>query len=806
MSDWPTTRPSDRPAKRHGNRLPEFHPKSRFLCSATSSGISLDPFSASQSGENGGKPALRLVRFWFFDLGKCRRLGRPPHVLIRFDGDQFTVSHFGAHSSLFPLSSEGIKGPRAPLGKKRFPEPAQSRKMAAVLNADDTFTTDSVNRLVGAIRSNRPVVIWVGAGASRWAGFPSWQDLAKRMRRKFRNSLGFSDVRAQELILSGDYPALFQLCSDTDRVLYNTTLLFELSSDQIRPLYEQFILKLKRLVPLQIVTTNVDLSLERCVGIADVIEASDIERCGEAIRARVPFVAKLHGSVSSIETVIFTTADYQRIVGDARHVAAVKAIFSMASVIFLGYGNNDEYVLKTLAANNSEHELFGSGPHFLVTSEAGPAKGAVHRIAYSIVHHRDHRAALTVLDVIQQGQSHTRTEVSPNRADPSGKRRESGFFISDFQPSGTRIVGQSLMLKNATVEGAALFGLGFQEGELPSAETVAFHDLAVGLLCFDRVYLPLESLGLVHQHATAPVFWSIVETGAIRFVDVVHQPIFIAKPEDPIGGIGIFKVNAPDESESRSSMSVVRKMLHPIPGHEEEGVAKIEGLAHYIQPFLDSEKLNLPGLVRASLLLPEVSRLLGYSEYIVPSSTPKWLAYPTLRLAHLVQTSLICEQLNIRASRVPFGGRALISASFGVIPAEPTVYDYASFVFTGAYGSNVSGYLERNPNSIFKILEFRESSEGESLRREISDRLENNDGSEFAAAVDGGLKRGIPFAVLQAGRNKFSTLLKAERIISSATTIWANANTDDQSLRLWREKSRELLLERGTVPRDPVKR
>jgi hypothetical protein len=229
-------------------------------------------------------------------------------------------------------------------------------------------------------------------------------------------------------------------------------------------------------------------------------------------------------------------------------------------------------------------------------------------------------------------------------------------------------------------------------------------------------------------------------------------------------------------------MSVIRKMLRPAPGQEIEGEKKIESLSARVTSFADSESLGLPEMVRSALLLPRVSRLLGFSEYVVTSQIPVWLAHPTLRFAHLVQTGLICDQLQIRAARVPFGGGSLLSAAFSIKPTERGVYDYASFVLTGAYGSNLSSYIERNPGALLRILEFRESGEGEAFRREVSDRLSTVQGGEFSAAIDGGLKKALPPEVVQAARNRFSTLLAADDPCASASALWADSNTDDQSL------------------------
>jgi hypothetical protein len=617
------------------------------------------------------------------------------------------------------------------------------------------------------------------------------------MRRDFAKAVpGFKDNLAKSYIASEGYPDLFQLCSDMDRALYNRTLIDQFSSPTFGPVYGQLIEGLRKIAPLQIVTTNVDLCLEQQLGPIDVIERTDLERCGDSILSGTPFVAKLHGSISSIASIVFTKSDYQLVVRNSEFMAAVKSLFSMASVVFLGYGLKDDYVLNLIAENEEEHPLFGNGPHFRVTSSPGPPENGVHLIGYKTAQHEDHRAAITVLNQIEQQRSPAIFEVVSTPKFVAQSRCESGFYISYFRPSGAHISGHAF--EAVSTEGElkinALVGLGFVEGELPDNVTVAFHDLAVGLTCFDRVFLPLNALYLLHDRATSEVFWALMDSGAIRFVDVVHQPLYVSVPESLFGDVGVTVIRDPKQMEERSTMSEIRRIIKPAPGKEEEGNKRIDGLASRVERFADSMALNLGQMVRDALLLPRVSKLLGYSDYAVSSRIPRWLAYPTLRFAHLVETGLICNQLNIRASRVPFGGVSLLSAAFNIKPAEQTVFEYASFVMAGAFGSNLSTYIERNPGALLGLIKFRESTEGEALRREVSDRLDANDGTEFSAAIEGSLQRAIPTAVLQAARNKFSTLIKAESRAASADALWADKSTGDSSLWLWRARSRELLL------------
>lgn len=672
-----------------------------------------------------------------------------------------------------------------------------SAKIIPMLNADDQFTPASLYRLREAVRQKRPFVIWVGAGASQWAGLPSWKDSARRMRRDFAKSVpSFQDGLAKSYITSQAYPDLFQICRDADKALYNRTLINQFSSPTCGPVYGQLIEGLKKIAPLQIVTTNVDLCLEQHLGPIDVIERTDLGRCGDSILSGTPFIAKLHGSISSIASTIFTNSDYQSVVKSPEFMAAVKSLFSMATVVFLGYGMKDDYVLNLIAENEAEHHLFGNGPHFRVTSSPGPQENGVYSIGYKTAQHQDHRAALTVLNEIEQQRNPVIFEAVSAPKAVAQSRRESGFYISYFRPSGAPYTGQAFEAVDTegTLKINALIGLGFAEGEFPDNETVAFHDLAVGLTCFDRVFLPLNALNILHDRATPEVFWVLMDTGAIRFVDVVHQPLYVSVTESLFGDVGVTVIRDQTQTEERSTMSEIRRILRPVPGREEEGNKRIDGLASKVERFSDSAALNLGQMVRDALLLPRVSMLLGYSDYAVSNRIPRWLAYPTLRFAHLVETGLICNQLDIRASRVPFGGVSLLSAAFNIKPADQTVFEYASFVMAGAFGSNLSTFIEGNPKELLGLIKFRESAEGEALRREVSDRLDANGGTEFSTAIEGSLQRAIPTAVLQAARNKFSTLIKAESRAASADALWADKTTSDSSLWLWRARSRELLL------------
>ena len=314
-----------------------------------------------------------------------------------------------------------------------------------MLNADDVQTITSLSLLRDVIASgSKPLVIWLGAGTSRWAGYPSWEDCARCLRTDFFRTYKavFDNDRAVGLIDSGNLPEMFQLCRDVDAARYNCDLTDIFGPKSLQPPYKTFINRLSQLSSKFIVTTNVDEALERRLPECAVVQQSDLSRVVSLVQSGRSFVAKLHGTISAIDSVTFTLADYARLEKNESYNNLLRWLFTTTSVIFLGYGVRDEYVLKLLSSNYRDLSLFGTGPHFVVsTSTATPP--LLHRISYHISLHPDHRAAMTVLDYIEQvEQSRHLAEVTspwpPVRevgaaSDPPSK---TVYYITDVLPPG----------------------------------------------------------------------------------------------------------------------------------------------------------------------------------------------------------------------------------------------------------------------------------------------------------------------------------------------------------------------------------
>ena len=235
--------------------------------------------------------------------------------------------------------------------------------------APDRETFQSLHALDRHVRENgRPLVIWVGAGVSAWAGYPLWIPLASQMHSQFsREERNYNAPSATAMLKEGVLPDLFEQMRIANEQHYFRTLVATFSPRSYGAVYTRFLKSLAAIAPLQIVTTNIDEMIERHVSNATLIQRSNLEQTIGHLHRREPFICKLHGSISSVTSAVFSKRDYETLVQDDAYLRLVGTIFSESTVLFLGYGLGDEYVLKSLLAAEGERPLFGTGPHFIVT-------------------------------------------------------------------------------------------------------------------------------------------------------------------------------------------------------------------------------------------------------------------------------------------------------------------------------------------------------------------------------------------------------------------------------------------------------
>jgi len=178
--------------------------------------------------------------------------------------------------------------------------------------------------------------------------------------------------------------------------------------------------------------------------------------------------------------------------------------------------------------------------------------------------------------------------------------------------------------------------LGFTNDDFPSTVvSPAYHDLLVGLICFDFVYFSIAAVDKVHTLLGSQVFWQCVQDDIIQFVHMQHVPSALFVEGSLIGDVGLFSIADPT-GKPETAGDIIRRSIHPAPGNESIVEGLLSNLESKVKLFGDADKMDVANQVRASVMMPEIARLLGIGEAILPIQMPKWLVFPYLRMAHLV--------------------------------------------------------------------------------------------------------------------------------------------------------------------------
>lgn len=649
----------------------------------------------------------------------------------------------------------------------------------------------------------RPLVIWVGAGVSAWAGYPLWQDLAAKLHTTFsREESGYDRDLSSRLLKETKYPELFEQMRLANQPRYFTVLSGHFGPKNSNGVYLRLIRALRQLPTACIVTTNVDEALEHSLHeLVTTVQRSDIERLPQLLHQRTPFVCKLHGSASSVETMVFSKSDYEAIQQSGSYLDAVRSTFSNATVLFLGYSLRDEYVLRILQDSSTERPLFGTGPHFIVTPEERvDLPKAVRRIRY-VAETADHRAALQTLEaMVDIIPSQTVQTVHANPG--STAVRKSIYFIADLIPPGYLTTSQTVLIK-APSEPATrqmIVGEGYVDGEVELHDYSALHDVVVGLICFDIVCVSIDHLAQVHTLLGSEAFWIFIKSGSLRLVLPPSEPVIIFPDElSPIGFLTAVAFGSRERlGESiRNTSERIREQIFPAPGKEQE--------AEELFQFLESSALDasepvmtdsLPAKTHGALINPSIRRMLGVSEGTPVGAIPRWVAFPIIRLARVIRNGRICQRIQANSTRMIWGNEKLASVAFSTTTGTEWADDAASYVLSGQFNSDVGAIISREPGLLLNILKFRESSVGEDFRREVVQRLAADEGSQIVTAINAGLHQAIPSSVLQKARDQLSGIfIPCNPLPILTPAVWGDLRNSDARIAGWRKRSRALLEE-----------
>ena len=670
---------------------------------------------------------------------------------------------------------------------------------------EDPETIRALSALKSVVVSRRrPLVVWLGAGASTWAGYPLWGELADQMHRRFAREVGkYVKETALSLLADSAYPELFEEMRTSDSALYFSCLADAFAHRQPTPVYERMLRALNRIEPTYVLTTNVDESLERHLSGPETVQRSDVERLPQLLGEGRAFICKLHGSISAVETTVFSAGDYDDVQTDAPFVNVLRSVLADCSVLFLGYGLQDEHVIGALERGTATHPLFGTGPHFIVMPEgASRVPANVRHISYR-VDPPDHRSALLTLEVVADMQARQGPTATAAGSTGIGQpNRDSVYFIGDLLPWGKYTTSQTITGKSSSGTRELILGEGYVDGEVVLDNYSALHDVVVGLICFDVTCLSIDHLGRLHKLLGSFWFWRFVEVEAIRLIVPPHAPVVVfPEPGALVGEIKAFELGAksstPESFKGQTIAERIRKQLTPFPGKEEIAERQTERLASTtidLTHALSREQLGQ--MTRGSIVNPSVRLLLGISGGTPMGAVPRWLAFPVLRLAGVIRQGVICQHIDASATRMLLGSEMLASVAFSASGGSTWTDEAASYVLAGRFNSDLGALIEQQPDLLEGVLRFRESAGGNSFRHEIAERLAENEGGQMVAAVNSGLNEAIPASVLQQARDELSGLFMPRvpgAILRPA--VWGDLRNGEARMAAWRRRSRALLNE-----------
>ncbi|HXA63599.1 MAG TPA: SIR2 family protein [Bryobacteraceae bacterium] len=654
--------------------------------------------------------------------------------------------------------------------------------------SSDAATFDSLKKLWGlaTVSNRKPLLIWVGAGASSWLGYERWEGVARVFHRSFIKSVAsYRRVDANRALAREEFPTVFQLCYDADPQRYRSLLAGSFSPLPMKPVYTRFLDALTRIDGASLVTTNVDEMLERSLPGFELLQRSDISRAVDLLSSNTRFIAKIHGSISSIETVVFRNEDYQAIAKDQGFIECVKHLLDTCSVVFIGYGMRDQYLIELLSQTAAVHSLFGTGPHFLISTTLRPElPSSVNVVQYRTDFHTDHRSSILSLEVAARPRSETDSCGQP-LAKPSLVLR-SAHLLSDFYPAGTWTSGNMLALRDANGERTVqmIVGPDWVVGEIPPYATAA-HDLAIGLICFDHVLIPLECIPRLFELVGGSLFETLLNEDVLQFI---HWEGYdsVCLQSDQIG-FGYLATGA----TKTEPLELIRRLFSAVPGREAEATALMSRIERKVTYVDLSGSRNFADICNGLFVSPATRAILGVSEATPAGRIPRWAAHPVLRVVQVARIGATCQRSKLGSMKLMAGAAKVAEIAFSAVAEGVLATEPGSYVLTGQYGVICENEFKAQPGVWDAIMQFRNQNSGMNFRKEILKLLRDNEAAEVIPAIDSSLRQMVPTDVLARSRLAMSSLLAANGIDHVVPAVWSDSTLLNSGTQIWRARTKQ---------------
>jgi hypothetical protein len=192
---------------------------------------------------------------------------------------------------------------------------------------------------------DRRCILFVGSGLSVAAGYPSWAMLVDRLVSEARAVPHARANGIDEYLAQKDYLTLAEFARSTLGVSRYGAILREELGKPVTPSPAHEVVA--RTDYRGVITTNYDKLLETAITLTrhwspTALTPESISGLATALFDKEFFVFKLHGEIGSIETVVLTTQDYDRLIMRSPHVRVfLQAVFLNYTLLFVGYSVRD---------------------------------------------------------------------------------------------------------------------------------------------------------------------------------------------------------------------------------------------------------------------------------------------------------------------------------------------------------------------------------------------------------------------------------------------------------------------------------
>lgn len=207
------------------------------------------------------------------------------------------------------------------------------------------------------------LVFFIGAGLSNSVGLPSWRKLAEKSLQDLLDKKKFNHAQIEQL-KSLSPKQILSICQLTDKENFKQKIVNHLQKPESRGIYETI-----NKIGCVCVTTNYDDLLENQQHLlsevstskkpeeleAYVSENNEIpdriyrrEDIHKYLLEELGTVIHLHGCIIKPDTMVITTGDYLENYNDSNIVKFLKYLFEEKTVVFLGYGLEEDEILEHL--------------------------------------------------------------------------------------------------------------------------------------------------------------------------------------------------------------------------------------------------------------------------------------------------------------------------------------------------------------------------------------------------------------------------------------------------------------------------